>query len=433
MSRPTTLLALLLCCLPAGCANTSAGAPHQRVVEIFGPWVGVEADRFAETLRPFERASGVTVRYVGSADFVSDLQLRVGKDDDPPDVAVVPQPGLIRELASERKIVALDSRTRAAIQDNYSPATRRLGLVHGRLYAVPFRVTVKSLVWYRPAVFASHGWKPPQTLGELDHLVRRIRLKSSLTPWCFTMGARAGTGWAATDWVEDLVLRTTSPAFYQRWAVGEVPFADAAIASAFADFRSLVLATGGVAGGLTSIVQTPVQLASRPLFTDPPGCVLYKQADFAAAWMPPNTHIGPHDDVDWFLLPGQTASTAPILVGGDQIVQFNHDTDVDALMAYLAGPTAGGNWVRRGGFLSPKSSIPADAYPSDFLAALQRVLRNARTLAFDASDQMPPDVGSGLLWKSITEWVAGVEDYADLADQVDRALSAAKTSSGKAP
>lgn len=138
--------------------------------------------------------------------------------------------------------------------------------------------------------------------------------------------------------------------------------------------------------------------------------------------------------VDWFLLPGKVGnSTPPILVGGDQIVQFRHAPDVDALIAYLAGPTAGRSWVREGGFLSPKSSIPADVYPNDFLGELDRVLKTARTLAFDASDQMPPDVGSGLLWRDVTAWVAGVEDYAALADQVDRALVAAGDGSQRSP
>jgi alpha-glucoside transport system substrate-binding protein len=180
-----------------------------------------------------------------------------------------------------------------------------------------------------------------------------------------------------------------------------------------------------------SVVQTPVEDAPRRLFSDPPGCALYKQADFAVPWMPGGTTIRPDGEVSWFLLPGKTASKPPVLIGGDQVVQFRHTPDSDALTAYLAGSDAGRSWARRGGFLSPKSSIPETVYPTEFRSELERVLEHATTLAFDASDQMPPDIGSGLLWRDITSWVAGAKDYATLASEIDHAR-AADAASGSA-
>jgi alpha-glucoside transport system substrate-binding protein len=419
------LIAVLFCCATAGC--TGAGRPAavpENTIEIFGPYRGVEADRFVETLQPFVRSSGVEVRYLGSVDFVDDLVLRAGEGNDPPDVAVVPQPGLIRQLADDGEIVPLAAEAVDAVAANYGAATARLGRIDGTLYAVPFRAAVKSLVWYRPDVVAEHGWTPPRTLGELDRLVGRIDSETDIAPWCFSMAAGTATGWTATDWVEDLVLRGAGIDRYRQWARGEVGFADPAIASAFDEFRALVLAPGRVAGGLAGVVATPVVEAVGPLFADPPGCALYKQADFAVSWMPDGTTIGADGDVDWFVLPGKTdGERPPILIGGDQVVQFRHTREVDALMAYLAGPTAGTSWVRHGGFISPKSSIGTDNYPEDYLRALVSQLGNAPTLAFDASDQMPPDIGSGLLWRSITDWVAGVEDYATFARRIDGALA----------
>jgi len=188
-----------------------------------------------------------------------------------------------------------------------------------------------------------------------------------------------------------------------------------------------VLANGRVYGGLADVVETPVEEAGLPLFDDPPGCVLYKQADFAVGWMPNGTTVGSDGDVNWFVLPGVTAAPPPLLLGGDQIVQFRRNPDVDALMAYLAGPTAGESWVREGGFISPKVSIPASAYPEQYVKALARALAETPALGFDASDQMPPAVGSGVLWTSITSWVAGVEDYDTFANRVDAALAQAAT------
>ncbi len=417
-------MALVACSVWAGCggeADRSAGT--DRAIEVFGPYRGIEADRFMETVQPFVDATGIDVRYVGSLDFVDDLRQRVGEGSDPPDVAIVPQPGLVSQLAEEGRIVSTDAAVERAVEANYPAATAALGHAGGRRFAVPFRITIKSLVWYRPAVFEAHGWEVPRTLDELDALVARIQRESDLAPWCFGIASGTATGWPATDWVEDLVLRTAGPDVYQRWAKGEIGFADRRIEAAFERFRSLVLDPGHVDGGVAGVVETPVSQAMAPLFAEPPGCAMSKQPDFATGWMPDGTRIGPDGDVAWFALPGASRSgTPPILIGGDNAVQFRHGPRVDALMAYLAGPTAGRSWVHRGGFLSPKSSIPEDEYNDDYRRSLAALVDATPDLRFDASDQMPPDVGADLLWKTISEWVAGAVDYDTLARRIDRAL-----------
>jgi len=423
--------AVVVCCvLLAGCSGASSPRTSPETIEIFGPYRGIEADRFVESLAPFVRQTGVRTRYVGSVDFVKDLRLRVGQDNDPPDLAVVPQPGLVRQFASEGKIVSPTKRVASEVESNYPPAAAAFGTFDRTLYAVPFRVDLKSLVWYRPEVFAEHGWKPPRTLAELVKLSARIAAGGALAPWCLGIAAGSATGWAATDWSEDLVLRLSGLDTYRRWVAGSVPFRDPRIASAFGAFHDLVLAPGHVAGGLSAVVETSPQGAVAPLFADPPGCAMLKQADFAAAWMPSGTTIGTDGSVDWFLLPGTGPRNAPLLVGGDEVVQFRHSREIDALMAYLAGPTAGASWVREGGFLSPKSSIPASAYPSGYLRALADALRTASPLAFDASDQMPPDIGSDLLWREITRLVADVQDYPTFAARIDGARARERSARG---
>jgi alpha-glucoside transport system substrate-binding protein len=424
MMHRAVMLALLLCLAAAGCGSVGTAPAPDRVVEVFGPYVGIEADRFAETLRPFERESGVTVRYIGSVDFVADLRRRAGEDSDPPDVAVVPQPGLVRQLATDGVIVRPGSAVADQVDANYSPTVAALGQIDSTLYGVPWRIAVKSLVWYRPAVFAAHDWKPPRTLAALDRLAAQVASDGELTPWCLGLSAGSATGWPATDWVEDLLLRTAGVDVYRGWVAGSIPFRDPRVAAAFGRFHGLVLASGRVAGGLAAVVSTSPADAVAPLFAATQGCAMLKQADFATAWMPNGSTIGPDGDVDWFLLPGKTVGRVPILVGGDQIVQFRHSPDIDALMRYLAGPDAGTSWVRRGGFLSPKSTIPEDAYPAGYVRKLAQTVRGASTIAFDGSDEMPPDIGSGLLWREITRWAAGAEDYATLASRLDAARAA---------
>jgi alpha-glucoside transport system substrate-binding protein len=430
MTRPVRIVAAILAVVVvSGCAG--AGAPHTqaRSVEVFGPYRGVEADRFIDAMHDFERSTGIHVNYVGSSNFASDLSQRAGLDGDPPDVAVVPQPGLIDQLARDHRIQPLDATVTGELHDNYPASTAVLGHVGAVQYAVPWRLTVKSLVWYRPAVFAAHGWSVPTTLAQLEDLTQTIVNSGSIAPWCFTMGADASTGWTATDWTEDLVLRDLGPTDYTSWADGQLPFADPRIEAAFTQFHDLVLSPGHNAEGLRGAVGIPVEDGSTPLFSDPAGCAMYKQADFADSSFPSNTSVGPNDTVNWFALPDRDGTDdPPLVVGGDQAVQFRHAPEVDALMSYLANADSGISWVRDGGFLSPKSSITAASYPQQFARRLIQLVQTSPTLEFDASDEMPPAVGSGTLWSAITDWVAGVDDYSTFAARVDTALTQANRS-----
>ncbi|CAN5747286.1 hypothetical protein BH24ACT4_BH24ACT4_25080 [soil metagenome] len=340
----------------AACTGgSSSAAEGVRAIEVFGPYRGVEADRFVESISGFTDRTGIEVRYAGSGDFVADMEARTGVGSDPPDVALVPQPGLVDELVVDDELVALSEGVQSALEANYTDDVRTLGQVSGTQYGVPFRILIKSLVWFKPDVFATYGWEVPTSLAELDALVEEIDRTDDIAPWCMAIGAGRSTGWAATDWVEDLVLRESGPDAYQAWAQGDLDFASTEISSAFDRFRELVLAPGRVVGGLSSVVDVPVEDCDDPLFADPPGCALYKQADFALSWMPDGTTVGPDGDVDWFPLPAAEAGEVPpLVVGGDLAVQLSDQPEVDELMAYLAGPEAGRSWAQQGGFLSPK-------------------------------------------------------------------------------
>ncbi len=425
MTRARAALVAAILMLASGCVT--AGSPvavDDDTIEVFGPWRGADADRFAELVAPFEASTGIDVRYVGSVDFVSDLRQRAGEASDPPDVAIVPQAGLIRDLASKGWIVPLQPGVETAVEDNLDPEIAALGEVDGTGYGLPFRITIKSLVWYRPDLFAARGWSIPETLDELQVLVDRIATAGDIVPWCAGIQAGSATGWVATDWSEDLVLRTVGPERYQGWASGDIGFADPDIAAAFTMFRSLVLEPGRALGGVRGVIETPVDESVLPLFENPPQCALHRQADFAANWFPDGTSIGSDGDVNFFVLPAATAGTGdgpPIVVGSDQAVQFRTGENIDAFMTYLAGPEAAAIWARRGGFISPNLSLPDDAYPDDHHTELARALEDSTAVVFDASDQMPPAIGSDLLWARITDWVANIDDYPTFAVAIDTA------------
>ena len=420
--KPAFVLAA--CLIAAGCAGQGGDADTDtdRTIEVFGPYRDGEADAFAASLFDFELETGIRVRYTGSANFVSDLTQRVESGVSAPDIAIIPQPGLVDQLVDDRRVVAFDDTTAALVRENYPPdlVESPAGEV---LYRAPYRSSIKSLVWFRPSVFDDNGWTVPTTMDELDRLVELIEDgDGTIAPWCFAMQSGTATGWAATDWVEDLVLRQAGPDVYDEWASGERRFDDPAIREALTTFDDLVIDSGRTAGGLRNILQTEVTNASAPLFADEPGCAMYKQASFAESWFPDGTTVG--DDVDFFVLPGTDADEpTALVVGGDSLVQFNDDADVSRLMAYLVSPDGSREWARRGGFYSAATTVDLGGYYTDTDRQFAELFRDGRDVRFDASDQMPAAIGSDLLWREITSWIAGTTTLDEFVATMDAAYA----------
>ncbi|HSM67667.1 MAG TPA: ABC transporter substrate-binding protein [Ilumatobacteraceae bacterium] len=417
--RRTLLVVVSL--IVAGCAN---GADDEgRQLEIFGPYREVEADNFAASLSEFEEATGIEVRYTGSADFVRDLRQRVESGISAPDIAIVPQPGLVEELIDNRALVAFDETTRSAVRTAFSDEALAALSVDGGRFSAPFRQSVKSLVWYRPAVFEQYRWSVPETLDELSELVDEIQTDDpTIAPWCFSTEAGSATGWAATDWVEDLVLRRAGPEFYDEWAAGERRFGDPAVTAALAEFDALVIAAGRSTGGLPTILQTAVSDGSAPLFGDRPACAMYKQASFAESWFPDGALA--EGDVDFFVLPGvEAGEPAPLVIGEDLLVQFSDDPAVHRLMTHLVSPDGAREWAARGGFFNARSDVDPDTYfhPGDRRFAV--LIGDERILRPDASDAMPPAIGSDLVWREITAWIAGTNTTQEFTDNMDVAYA----------
>ena len=427
------IVSLAVASVLAACSNPLASAPGGSggdAIDVFGPYRGVEADNFAASLLGFEEATGVDVTYTGSADFVSDLRQRIESGLDAPDIAVVPQPGVIAEIVGRDLAVPLADGTVAAIAEHYGERAADLTM-GSEGYTAPYRVSAKSLVWYRPDVFDEYGWAVPTTLDELTGLVEEIQgtengSATPIAPWCFSMASGTATGWAATDWVEDLVIRQAGTESYDRWTAAELAWDDPAIRTALTSFDDLVVASGRTAGGLRSILQVDVTRAGEPLFRTPAECAMYKQASFAESWFPDGVEVG--DEVDFFVLPGiEQGVVAPMLVGVDGLVQFSDDDDVHRLMEYLVTPDGAREWARRGGYLSGRTSVDVGTYYTETDQLFANLLLDGRELRLDASDVMAPEIGSGLLWREITSWTAGTTSLDEFVVTIDDAVEAAAT------
>lgn len=415
------------CAALASCVGSTEQTETVPEVTVFGPYRDADAERFVSAmLAPFEAITGVRVRYTGTNDFVADLRERLVDVGRPPSIAIIPQPGFVAELVDDGRLATLPPEVRTAIDSHFAPGVRDMSEYAGASYGLPVRVTVKSLVWYRPDVFADRGWEVPTTLDELSALVDEAVADPDLGPWCMSVGAGGATGWPATDWVEDIVLRRSGEAAYDDWATGDLRFASDPIESAFAELSSLVLAAGHLAGGTAAAVETATTEIFDGLLGGEPTCAMAKQADFARAWLPDGTDVGPDGDVDVFVLPAEDDGPAPIVVGLDTAVMFDDSPEVVELMKFLAEPAVGVEWVQAGGFISPKTSIGVELYPDELTRRLVSTVDDASALVVDASDVMPLDVGTTLYWQTITRWLVGQVDFGELANTLDTAFTAVR-------
>ena len=391
-------------------AAAEAGEYEGTEVEILSQWVEAEGENFTATLADFAERTGIDITTEGITDYETVLNVRV-EGGDAPDIAQVAQPGLMQEFASSGDLVNLSEWMDVdQINTDYSEAWTDLTTVDGDTHGVFFRANTKSIVWYPVAAFEEAGYEIPETWDELIGLQDQI-LADDGTPWCITMEHGDATGWIATDWVEDVLLRDAGPEVYDQWVNHEIPFDSPEVIAAADKVGEIWFGEGHVAGGSTAIGATFVGDAMNPSFDDPPGCWLHRQA----AWIPdfwptdPETEEAlytPGEDSAFFFLPGDDPDDQRVLGSGDMFLMFEDRPEVRAVMEYLATADAAAGWIEAGGFISPNSSIPADSY-ADYASAQQaEILAEASVLRFDASDSMPAEVGQGSFWSGMVEWVA---------------------------
>ena len=384
--------------LLAACSSPAA-EDDLPVVTVFGPWRDEAADLFRASMAPFEESTGIEVAYTGSGDFESDIVERV-EGFDSPDIAIFPQPGLLNNLADEAWVVPLPQdlaeQAEASYRDGVEEFVGTLAEVDGLVY----RVNVKSLVWYDPAVFAELGYAVPETWDELDALTVDM-ISDGQTPWCFGVEAFGASGWPATDWIEEIVLRQAGPAVYDDWVAGDIPFTDERIDAAFTEFADLLLQPNQVVEGRRGILNTGVQRAQDPMLEDPARCLMYRQASFQVDNLPSGTTIGPEGDLNVFVLPAIADEPAPLVVGATLAGALVDRPETWQVMEYLASPEAGEAWIDAGGFISPHESVQPQDYPNAFEGAVSALLDRAEVVRFDGSDLMDPRVGTGTFFEAM--------------------------------
>ncbi len=398
-----TLVALAACTggdvgTPGGTGGATAtgtggatGAQGSGTIDVVAVWTGKEQASFEAVLEAFTAKTGVKTRYKSTGDDVAAFLGTQIEGGSPPDVAILPQPGLLRDLADRNVLKPVGEAGAKALEENYAPVWRDLASVDGTLYGVYFKAANKSTWWYDPAAFEEAGVTPPKTweemLGSAETVSRSGRAFVSIG---------GADGWTLTDWFENIYLRTAGPEMYDKLANHEIPWTDPSVIQALDTFARLLSKDSYVAGGRRGALQTDFPTSVTQVFGKRAQAATVYEADFVAGIITEEAERKPGEGFDFFDFPAVGESGPAVVGGGDVAVALTDDASAQQLLSFLATSDAAKEWAERGGFTSPNKNLDPGVYPDDITrrsAESVSAAAESGAFRFDMSDLQPAAFG----------------------------------------
>src|SRR5215469_16101650 len=413
--------------LTGACAQFNPYAGPKGTVTIFGSIISPESNSLQKSWAQFESCTGITINYTGSNTFESDLPVKVNGGN-PPDLALIPQPGLLTQMVEAGAVKQPPALT-VAHEADWSQYWKNYGSVGGTFFAAPMSANMKSLVWYSPKFFKAHGYQVPTTWAALMSLSEQIAKSGTTKPWCGGINSGTASGWPATDWVEEVVLGKYGAQVYADWISHKVKFDSPQILDEMTIVHNWMQnpawVNGGY-GGVQTIASTQFQTAGYPIKKNQ--CAMLQQASFYEAQWPTGTTVGPTGDIFAFKLPAVNPQIpTPVEGGGEFVTAFSSDPATQAVQNYLSSPQWADSRIKVApGWVSANQKVDQSLYtdPIDQLSA-KYLADPTATFAFDASDAMPAAVGAGQEWKSFVTWFSNPDTpVKTIADQIDAAWPA---------
>lgn len=233
-------------------------------VEVMVIWEDDEKDSFCQLVGNYSRPVAVTS--VGP-DIGTALDQRI-EDGDPPDVAIVAQPSLVRKGVADDELCAIPN----VVAGRFPPAWNKLvsdqvlGGGQATVFGAVVKGTNKSLLWYDGSKVAEidAGW----TYAEL---LARTRANPERATYEAPLSIAAGDKWPLTDLFENL-LASVAPELYDMLAAGDpVPWSEQWVRDALTEtlnaMADLLAIDGAFPGGAEGAAATrwrdlPAQVAN---------------------------------------------------------------------------------------------------------------------------------------------------------------------------
>lgn len=407
----TTAIALTACGSGGGTDNGDNGGGGGGdelkgvTLNVASDWSGAEQKNFEKVLAQFEKNTGAEVNYTSYGTNVATTLGTKIQGGDPPDVAVIPQPGLLDSLAKAGNLTPLDKDTLKEVKENYSQDWVDLATVDGKTYGVWFKGANKSTVWYNTHVYDDAGATEPKTW---DDFMKQLQLIADSGVYGISIGADAG--WPLTDWFENVYLRTAGPEKYDQLANHEIPWTDPSVTKALEVLKQLWSNKTIVQPGTEQRTFGDSVVA---VFGDPPKAGTVYEGDFVAGNIKNDTKSEVGTDAKFYDFPSIDGSGPAVVGGGNAAVQLTDNKGAAELMHYLATPEAATIWVKLGGFTSPNKKVDMSAYPSDTARKIAKALVDAESFRFDMSDLAPSAFGGT---KGQGEWQILIDFFSNPSD-----------------
>jgi alpha-glucoside transport system substrate-binding protein len=429
---PAMIAVIAVACSSGGGGNNKGGGKSENLgrVSVLGAGEPSEYQALQSVIdNDINKNADYVATLESNADFETQVKIRV-EGGNPPDVALYPQPGSVIEQAAAGNAISLEDMgfDIAAMTKTFGSYLMGLGEYKGKHYAVPTNVNLKSMIWYPKDDFDKAGYKVPATWDDLLALSGQIQSDGG-TPWCVGFESGGATGWPATDWMEDIMLRTAGPETYDKWVSHEIPFNDPTVKHAGELFGDIMFHPGWVLGGADKTPSIAFADAPAPMFQEPPGCWLHRQANFINAFFP--TDAVPGKDYDFFPFPTiDDPNQQTALIAGELAVIFRNAPEVvdfvkkfsDTKVQCDQGSNAATSRI------SPNANVAASCYANATLgkaADTVKVALQNGSARFDASDQMPSAVGSGSFWTGMVKYLQDGPDSLDgVLDDIEKSWPA---------
>ncbi|WP_156724172.1 ABC transporter substrate-binding protein [Streptomyces apocyni] len=425
-----TALALALGATACGGDTPTAGGGKSlagQQVTVAGTWSGTEQKNFQKVLDAFSEKTGATTQYVATGDNVSTFIGSKVEGGDAPDVALVPQVGVLQQFAKNDWLTELSTKTEDTVDSGYSPVWKHYGTVYNKFYGLYFKAAHKSTVWYSPDAIEQAGVKPPKTYKDMLTAGRTIA-DSGLA--AFSVAGQ--DGWTLTDWFENIYLSQAGPDNYDRLAQHEIKWTDPSVVKALTTLGELFQDKQLVAGGQKEALSTDFPGSVEKVFGPDPKAAMVYEGDFVAGVAKDQFGKTIGEDADFFPFPAVGDGEAPVVSGGDAAVVLKDGKNPKgamALMEFLATPEAAAVWAEAGGFLSPNKKLDLASYGDDTTRQTAKSLIDAGdTVRFDMSDQAPAAFGGTKgtgEWKLLQDFLRDPSDPKGTARKLEQAAAKA--------
>jgi alpha-glucoside transport system substrate-binding protein len=342
---------------------------------------------------------------------------------DTPDIAMIPQPGVVAQMQQLGATKPLDDVVdMSSLKSSMVPGTLEAGTIGGKLYGLIVSANVKGLIWYPKVAWQKAGY-PAQVkdIPALEQLTDKIKADGG-TPWCMGVQDPGGaSGWPATDWFETLIMKQNGADVYNQWVQHKIPFSSPQVQQAASEFSKLLFTSGNTPGGQSAIASTNWQTAATPMFAQPPKCWMYMQGSFITGFFPKSATSNLDANVGVMGFPPATAGGEnPVEGGGDLMTMLNDSANVKTVVKDLSETSIGNTAAPSSTFISPHKDFNVSLYPNEVTKTIAKYLYGASTFLFDGSDAMPAQVGAGSFWKELVSWISAQEDINTALKNIDQ-------------